>query len=51
MAVSCRTLSLGHILINCVFGVAIAIAHGDSDSNGSGEEGRDGLRRAATSGS
>ena len=32
-AVSCWTLSLGHILIDYVFGAAIAIAHGDVDGD------------------
>ena len=47
MAVSCRTCSLGHILTNYVFGATIIIAHGDDD--GSGEDGRNGVRRAAKS--
>ena len=48
MAVSCRTFSLGHILIDCVSGTAIAIARGDRD--GGNEDDRDGMRRAAKSG-
>ena len=46
MAVSCQTFSLGHILIDYVFGAAIAIAHG----NGDGKDGRNGVRRATNSG-
>ena len=46
-AVSCRTFSLGHILINYVFGGAINIAHDDGD--GGDKEGLDGVRRIAKS--
>ena len=49
MTVSCQTFSLGHILINCVFGAAIRIANGDGDDVN--EDGRDGVCRAAKSGS
>ena len=45
MAVSCRALSLGHILINYVFGPAIVIAHGDSDGGDEGD--RDGVHCVA----
>ena len=48
MAVSCQTFSLGHILIDYVFGATIAIAHGDRD--GSNEDNRDSVRRASKSG-
>ena len=48
MAVSCRTVSLGHVLIDYAFGAAILIAHGDPD--GGDEDGRDGVRSAAKSG-
>ena len=44
-ALSCRTFSLGRILIEYVFGAAIDIAYGDSD--GGNEDGRDGARSAA----
>ena len=43
MAVSCRTFSLGHILISYVFSVVIVIAH--SDRYGGVEDDRDGVRR------
>ena len=36
--------SIGHILINCVFGAAINIAHGDPD--GVDKDGRDNVRHA-----
>ena len=48
MAVSCRTFSLGHILILDVFGAAIDNAYGNSD--GGNEDGRDGARIAVRSG-
>ena len=48
MTVSCQTFSLGHILIDYVFGAAIPIAHGDH--NDGDEDSCDDVRRAAKSG-
>ena len=45
IAVSYRTLSLGHLLMGYVFGAAIRIAYDDRD--GGDEDGRDGVRRVA----
>ena len=44
-AVSCRTFSLGHILIDYVFGAATEIVHGNPDSGD--EDGCDSARRPA----
>ena len=44
---SCRTFSLGHVLIDYVFGATIIIARGDG--NGGDENGRDSVPRAAKS--
>ena len=41
-------LSLGRVLIDCVFSAATAIAHGDPDDIN--EEGRNGVHHAAKSG-
>ena len=49
IAVSCQTFSLSRILIYYVFCAAIPIAHGNPD--GGDEDGRDGVRSAAKSGS
>ena len=49
IAVSCRTISLGHALINNAFGAAILIAHDDPE--GGDEDGRGGMRSAAKPGS
>ena len=49
MAVSCRTLSLGHILMGYVFGAVIAIAHGNLD--GGNEDDRDDVHHVAKPGS
>ena len=48
MALSCRTFSLVHLLIDHAFGAAIRIAYGDRD--GGDEDGRDGVRSAVKSG-
>ena len=48
MALSCRTFSLVHLLIDYAFGAAIRIAYGDPD--GGDEDGRDGVRSAVKSG-
>ena len=47
MALSCRTFSLGHVLVDYGFGATIRIAYGDRD--GSDEDGRDGARSAVKS--
>ena len=44
-AVSCRTFSLGHMIINYVFAAVIEITNGDS--NGGNEDGRKGVPHAA----
>ena len=48
MALSCRTFSLVHLLVDYAFRAAIRIAYGDRD--GSDEDGRDGARSAVKSG-
>ena len=48
MALSCRTFSLVHLLIDYAFGAAIRIAYGDRD--GGDEDGRNGVRSAVKSG-
>ena len=48
MALSCRTFSLVHLLIDYAFLAAIRIAYGDPD--GGDEDGRDGARSAIKSG-
>ena len=45
MAVSCRTLSLGHLLMTYSFGAAIHIAYGNPDDGN--EDGHGGVRRVA----
>ena len=47
MALSSRTFSLVHLLIDYAFGAAIGIASRDPDDNG--EEGLDGVRSAVKS--
>ena len=48
MAVSCRTVSLGHALIEYDFGAVILIAHINPDGGDDG--GRDNVRSAVKSG-
>ena len=45
VAASCRTLSLGHILINYVFSAVITIAHGDP--GGDDKDNRGGVHHVA----
>ena len=47
-ALSYRTFSLVHLLVDYAFGAAIRIAYGDRD--GGNEDGRDGARSAVKSG-
>ena len=48
MDVSCRTFSLGSVLMDYAFGAAIRIAYGNRD--GADEDGRDNARSAVKSG-
>ena len=48
VALSCRTFSFVHMLVDYAFGAAILIAYGDCD--GGDEDGRDGARSAVKSG-
>ena len=48
MAVSCQTVSLGHVLIDYAFGAVLLIVHGDPDD--ANEDGRDSVRSAAKAG-
>ena len=49
MALSYRTFSLVHLLVDYALGAAIRIAYGDRDDGGD-EDGRDGARSAVKSG-
>ena len=46
MDISCRTISLGHVLIDYALDAVILIAHGDSD--GGDEDGQNGVRSLAS---
>ena len=48
VALSYWIFSLGHVPIDCAFGAAMPIAHGDLD--GGDKDGHDGVRSAAKSG-